>query len=379
MFLIDFGRSFRLNQASYQAHNEALVAMLPDYVGEYYLAKSAIPLSPATLYQYLSEFKRFFTWLISTDISSASDPSKVTLMTLEHLKKQDMDLYKAHLLNRGKQTAKHPQGVLSHRTVNRSLNALSALFRFLTEESEDADGEPYFYRNVMKKVPLVPDSETFATRASQIKDQLMLGDDDMKYLEFIRSDYGKTLGQRQQAYYQRDRERDVAINALMLGTGIRVSELTNMNVNQLSMKKATITVRRKGGKWDSVPIADWVLPYMTDYLVVRHERYQTTKQTPALFLVAGRDQPRRITTATVELLVAKYSQAYNHVRVTPHKLRHTLASKLYLETNNEHLVATQLGQSSTSATGLYTHIVDTTQHEALNRLHGTGDDPKNTK
>ncbi|MFT8744474.1 MAG: tyrosine-type recombinase/integrase, partial [Lentilactobacillus hilgardii] len=89
----------------------------------------------------------------------------------------------------------------------------------------------------------------------------------------------------------------------------------------------------------------------------------------SLFLTKGANEPRRISTATVELLVAKYSQAFNHVRITPHKLRHTLASKLYLETNNEHLVATQLGQTSTKAAGLYTHIVDTKQKKALDELH----------
>ncbi|WP_369403959.1 tyrosine recombinase XerS [Secundilactobacillus silagei] len=283
-------------------------------------------------------------------------------------------MYKAYLLNRGKQTSQNPKGVLSHRTVNRSLNALSALFRFLTVESENSEGEPYFYRNVMKKISLVQDSETYATRARHIKDKLMLGDQDKAYLNFIQDEYGQHLDAKRLRYYQRDRERDVAINALMLGTGIRVSELTNMDVAHLSLKAASVSVRRKGGKWDSVPIAKWVLPYLASYVSIRQSRYHATAATPALFLTRGTDEPRRITTATVELLVAKYSTAFNHVRITPHKLRHTLASKLYLETKNEHLVATQLGQSSTSATGLYTHIIDTKQREALNQLHGDEDD-----
>jgi len=56
------------------------------------------------------------------------------------------------------------------------------------------------------------------------------------------------------------------------------------------------------------------------------------------------------------------------VRITPHKLRHTLASKLYLATKNEQLVATQLGQNSTSATGLYTHIIDEEQRHGLEKM-----------
>ncbi|MDV3519047.1 tyrosine recombinase XerS [Lentilactobacillus otakiensis] len=359
-----------MNSSQYIHHNEQLVQKLPDYINEYYLDKSTVPLFPATLYQYLNEFHRFLSWVIAVGIVKVSQVKDIPLSSLEHFKKQDMELYKSYLLNRGKQTANNPQGSISHRTVNRSLNALSALFRYLTEETETADGEPYFYRNMMKKISLVSDSETYQTRANNIKDQLMLGDSDMKYVEFIKNDYPKALtNKRTLALYRRDRERDTAINALMLGTGIRVSELTNANLKDLNINKATITVRRKGGKRDSVPIAGWVLTYLADYLKIRKQRYSASKDTPALFLTKGATAPRRISTATVELLVAKYSQAFNHVRVTPHKLRHTLASKLYLETNNEHLVATQLGQSSTNATGLYTHIIDTKQRQALNGLH----------
>lgn len=351
--------------------NEKLVQQLPDYVQKYYLEKTVVPLSPATLYQYLNEFKRFFTWLIDTGIAPVESINQIPLTVLEHLRKEDLGLYKAFLLNRSKATTKNSQGSLSHRTVNRSLNALAALFRYLTEESENEHGEPYFYRNVMKKISLVPDSETLQTRARNIKSQLMLNNDH-QYLDFIQNQYYDQLpatSTRQKKMFQRDQERDVAINALMLGSGIRVSELTNANWDDLNFKQAQIKVLRKGGKYDLVPIAQWVLPYIAPYLKIRTQRYQPTPDTPALFLTKGRDAPRRINSATVELLVAKYSEAFNHVRITPHKLRHTLASKLYLETKNEKLVATQLGQSSTKATGLYTHIVDTQQKDALDHLN----------
>lgn len=359
-----------MRKNDYIRHNEQIISKLPNFVNDYYIEKSTIPLSPATLYQYLNEFTRFFNWLIDTGITAAKNPKDVSLAELEHLKKQDMELYKSFLLNRSKQSTTKSQATLSHSTVNRSLNALSALFRFLTEESENYDGEPYFYRNVMKKISLVPDSETYQTRANNIKDKLMLGDTDVNYLEFIKTEYPKQItGKRILKMYERDCERDVAINALLLGTGIRVSELTNSNLKDLSLTNNTISVRRKGGKWDAVPIANWVTHYITPYLQVRKSRYEANESTPALFLTKGAQGPRRISTATVELLVGKYSQAFNSVRITPHKLRHTLASKLYLQTHNERLVATQLGQSSTKATSLYTHIVDTKQRAALNELH----------
>lgn len=362
-----------MRREDYIKNNQALLDELPNFINEYYIAKSTVPFSSATLYQYLNEFKRFFTWCIDTEISEAKSIAEIHLSELEHFKKTDMELYKAYLLNREKQSANHGDGVLSHSTVNRSLNALSGLFRYLTEETEDDEGEPYFYRNVMKKISLVRDSETFATRARNIKDKLMLGNKDAEYLNFIQNDYINSLhnvSNRTISIAKRDRERDVAINALMLGTGIRVSELTNADLRDLDIRNKSITVMRKGGKRDVVPIAKWVLPYITPYLEIRGERYLATdlKTAPALFLTKRRGTPNRIAVNTVENLVAKYSDAFG-TRVTPHKLRHTLATKLYDSSNgNAQLVATQLGQSSLTATPLYVHMVDDEQREALDKI-----------
>ena len=55
-------------------------------------------------------------------------------------------------------------------------------------------------------------------------------------------------------------------------------------------------------------------------------------------------------------MVAKYSEDFK-VRVTPHKLRHTLATRLYDATKSQVLVSRQLGHASTQVTDLYTHIL----------------------
>jgi integrase len=65
--------------------------------------------------------------------------------------------------------------------------------------------------------------------------------------------------------------------------------------------------------------------------------------------------------------VAKYSAAFK-VRITPHKLRHTVGTQLYKKTNSLLTVSHQLGQTGTSATSIYTHIVDKEQRDAMNDL-----------
>jgi site-specific recombinase XerD len=61
---------------------------------------------------------------------------------------------------------------VSQTTINRTLSALSSLYKYLTEEVEDENGEPYFYRNVMKKVATQKKKETLASRAENIKNKL---------------------------------------------------------------------------------------------------------------------------------------------------------------------------------------------------------------
>lgn len=341
------------------------LAVAPWYVQEYYQAKATVPLSPATLYQYLTEFRRFFNWLIAEGLTSATHPAGIEIHTLATLKKETVELYKSALLNQTKLTG--APGSRSHPTINRSLNALSSLFKYLTEDTEDEHGEAYFDRNVMHKIALVRTNETYATRAANIKTKLMLGDTDHDYLEFIANKYEAELSSAKRRYFHRDKRRDLAINALLLGSGLRVSEAANADLRHLNLKTGTIGVVRKGGQRDTVPIAPWTLPYIQDYVENRTAIYHANNTDRALFLTSYRGQASRMQANSIEKMVAKYSSAFK-VRVTPHKLRHTLASKLYMATKNEQLVATQLGQNSTSATGLYTHIIDEEQRQGLEKM-----------
>lgn len=74
-----------------------------------------------------------------------------------------------------------------------------------------------------------------------------------------------------------------------------------------------------------------------------------------------------MSTKAIEKMVNKYSAAFGHP-LTPHKLRHTLASELYSVTKDQVLVAQQLGQKGTSATDLYTHVNQKEQRNALNEI-----------
>ncbi|MGT2906291.1 tyrosine recombinase XerS [Streptococcus dentiloxodontae] len=342
-------------------------AIMPWYVLEYYQSKLSVPYSLTTLYEYLKEYKRFFDWLIESDITDAAKIADIDISVLEHMSKKDMEAFILYLRERPSLNTYSTKRGVSQTTINRTLSALSSLYNYLTEEVEGADGEPYFYRNVMKKVTTKKKKETLASRAENIKQKLFLGDETMEFLEYINSEYELKLSNRAKSSFYKNKERDLAIIALLLASGVRLSEAVNLDLKDLNLKVMVIDVTRKGGKRDSVNVAGFAKPYLEAYLDIRQKRYKAQKQDTALFLTEYRGAPNRIDASSIEKMVGKYSQDFK-IRVTPHKLRHTLATRLYDATKSQVLVSHQLGHASTQVTDLYTHIVNDEQKNALDNL-----------
>ncbi len=341
--------------------------IMPWFVLEYYQSKLSVPYSFTTLYEYLKEYKRFFDWLIDSDISKATKIANIDLDTLENLTKKDMEAFVLYLRERPSLNTYSTKEGLSQTTINRTLSALSSLYNYLTEEVENDNGEPYFYRNVMKKVSTKKKKETLASRAENIKQKLFLGDETMEFLEYIDHEYDIKLSNRAKSSFQKNKERDLAIIALLLASGVRLSEAVNLDLKDLNLNMMVIEVTRKGGKRDSVNVAGFAKPYIENYLKIRKTRYKAEKQDVACFLTEYRGVPNRIDASSIEKMVAKYSQDFK-IRVTPHKLRHTLATRLYDATKSQVLVSHQLGHASTQVTDLYTHIVNDEQKNALDKL-----------
>ncbi|EMB77208.1 tyrosine recombinase XerS [Streptococcus mutans] len=346
---------------------DELKELMPWYVLEYYQSKLTIPYSFTTLYEYLKEYRRFFEWLIDSGVSNANKLADIPLETLEHLSKKDMESFILYLRERTLLNTKNKRQGVSQTTINRTLSALSSLYKYLTEEVENADGEPYFYRNVMKKVSTKKKKETLAARAENIKQKLFLGNETMEFLEYVDCEYEHKLSKRALSSFRKNKERDLAIIALLLASGVRLSEAVNLDLKDVNLNMMIIEVTRKGGKQDSVNVAGFAKPYLENYITIRRGRYKAEKTDLAFFLSEYRGVPNRMDASSIEKMVAKYSQDFK-IRVTPHKLRHTLATRLYDATKSQVLVSHQLGHASTQVTDLYTHIVNDEQKNALDKL-----------
>ena len=159
---------------------------------------------------------------------------------------------------------------------------------------------------------------------------------------------GSTLTGQSKIYYEKTKERDIAILTLLLGTGIRVSECVGLDLTDIDFNNNGITVTRKGGNQSVVYFGDEVEKALRHYLET--SRKMVTPQPGyenALFLST---QKRRIGVQAIENMVKKYASNITTKHITPHKLRSTYGTALYRETSDIYLVADVLGHKDVNTT-----------------------------
>lgn len=175
-------------------------------------------------------------------------------------------------------------------------------------------------------------------------------------LDFVESAGSKLTGQAL-AYYNKTKNRDLAILTLLLGTGIRVSECVGLDLTDVDFKNNGITVTRKGGNQMVVYFGDEVADALANY--IDHDRKASSPlpgHENALFLSTQR---RRMGVQAVENMVKKYAkQVTPNKKITPHKLRSTYGTSLYKETGDIYLVADVLGHKDVNTTKKHYAAID---------------------
>lgn len=178
---------------------------------------------------------------------------------------------------------------------------------------------------------------------------------------------GDNLTEKQKAFHNRTRIRDLALLTLLLGTGIRVSECVGLNLDDVDFKNGGIHIHRKGGKEVTIYFGTEVEDALLDYLDARKDITAAQGSEEALFLSLQR---KRINVRSVENLVKKYAKLVTPLKkITPHKLRSTYGTNLYRETGDIYLVADVLGHSDVNTTKKhYAALEDERRRSARNAV-----------
>jgi len=148
--------------------------------------------------------------------------------------------------------------------------------------------------------------------------------------------------------------RDYAILTVLGYTGLRLSELCNLNVEDIDFTEKTIKVRSGKGDKDRVVIfEDKTEEALKKHLTYKN-RHMSKDESSAIFVSAEKN---RIATNSVEVLVEKYAKkAGIPKKVTPHVLRHTMATTLLKHGADIRIIQQLLGHASIATTQIYTHV-----------------------
>lgn len=165
--------------------------------------------------------------------------------------------------------------------------------------------------------------------------------------------------------------RDRAIIELLFSSGLRVSELINLNRDHVNTKRREFMVRGKGQKDRPVFISESAADWVSRYLDTRQDSLVP------LFLSYSRNGTvdtsgdfRRLTARSIQRIVTFYARMAGITKhVSPHTMRHSFATDLLMNGADLRSVQSMLGHSNISTTQVYTHVTDEHLREVYEKFH----------
>ncbi len=247
-------------------------------------------------------------------------------LSLEDLSKRIIRRYLSHL---------HEKGV-STGTVLRHLSALRSLFKFAVKERW-ASENPLDEIDAPKREQRLPKVLLY----SQVE------------LLFSQPDTSNYLGYR-----------DRAMMELLYSSALRLSEITGLNHWDFNESQRLLRVMGKGRKERQVPITATAVQWVSSYL---HHPERDEKDSNAIFLNRW---GKRLTPRSVDRHFAQYLKASGlSERITPHTIRHTIATHWLEKGMDLKTIQLLLGHASLEATTIYTHVSPKLKREVYDKTH----------
>ena len=185
-----------------------------------------------------------------------------------------------------------------------------------------------------------------------------------KVTYLVKDEINKVLDEIRLNSTDQKRSRDLCIVSLMLSTGLRVSAVTQINVEDVDLDNNTIKVVEKGNKIRTIKFGDNLNALLWQCIEDR-EKYFSDADTNALFISQWK---RRMTTQAVRDLVAKYTSNIQGKHITPHKLRASAATNLAASGVSIQAIAKVLGHENIQTTRRYVEVLDSEANEATSIL-----------
>ncbi len=159
------------------------------------------------------------------------------------------------------------------------------------------------------------------------------------------------------------RTRDYAIVMMALSLGLRITSLTEIDIDDIDFENQTIQIVEKGNRTRTIFFSAKLKQIIQDWLVDR-ENLLVFDTTNALFISRERE---RISSHTIRDMLAKYTYNINK-NITPHKLRSTCATSVYNNTGDIYLTADVLGHRNIANTRRYAQVSEDRKKQAAQAM-----------
>ena len=329
--------SVNTSRTTYREHTDTenilklrqVLSTLPAFCKDYFRAIDSTT-TTKTRISYAYDIRIFFQFLLDENPAFKNYAmTDFSVAVLDQIKAVDLEEYMEYLkvYQNGDKTETNGE-----RGLKRKISALRSFYA-------------YYYKREM-----IHTNPTVLIDVPKIHDKsiIRLDTDEVALLLDYIEHCGDSLTGQKRVYYEKTKERDLAIVTLLLGTGIRVSECVGLDIEDVDFKNNGIKVTRKGGNEMVVYFGEEVEKAQKRYLEIREGITPLAGHEHALFYSAQR---KRMGVQAVENMVKKYSrQITTTKKITPHKLRSTYGTALYQETGDIYLVADVLGHKDVNTT-----------------------------
>ncbi len=233
------------------------------------------------------------------------------------------------------------------KTVKRKIASLKALFHYF-EYRELIERNPFHKIQVRFREPVIlPKTIPLHT------------------VETFLSTIYKQRTDAKTNYQQKNALRDIAVIELLFATGMRISELCALKVNDVNLYDKNILIYGKGAKERRIQIGnDDVVRALEEY----RKAFEESTQKCGHFFVNQTGRP--LSDQSVRRMINKYTTiAAIEQHITPHMFRHTFATSLLEADVDIRYIQEMLGHSSINVTGIYTHVAMAKQRDILVTKH----------
>lgn len=312
----------------YTSMLRALLTELPPFCQEFFRGIQNDTMV-RTRYAYAFDLRVFFRFLVMQPEFADKTVSTLSLGDLDRVTTSTVEDFLSYISYYTDEENK--EYINGERAKARKLSTLRAFYKYFCRKEKLTTNAPSLVNQ-----PTIRDKAIVRLEPNEVAN----------LLDTVQS--GDGLTERQKKYHARTQARDLAILTLFLGTGIRISELVGINMDDINFSENEFSIIRKGGNQDILVFGEEARAALLNYMLEREQMNAAEGHEEALFLSL---QNKRITVRSVENLVEKYAQIVTpQKRISPHKLRSTYGTNLYRETGDIYLVADVLGHKDVNTT-----------------------------